>query len=132
MPATDVHVNAASDAIEPPDAAANEHCLRVVSVAAFVVPAEPGAPVWSFIHGSPSFVQFAFPHRASNAFAQYAAANPSAIYNLCFEYASDAAIRATQDVFADFPWRRGRRKFEHAALLEPFLDAFDRAFHQLL
>jgi hypothetical protein len=40
-----VHVSAASVAIDPDDAAANDACLRVVSVAAFDVPAAPGSPV---------------------------------------------------------------------------------------
>lgn len=39
-----VQVRAESDASEPDDAAANEAALRVVSVAAFEVPAEPGSP----------------------------------------------------------------------------------------
>jgi hypothetical protein len=51
VPAMFVHVNTAEFATDPPDAAAHVACLRVVSVAAFVVPAAPGSPVWSLIHG---------------------------------------------------------------------------------
>lgn len=48
-PATLVHCTLAE--LDAFDAAGNEPCLRVVSVAAFAVPAEPGAPVCIFTHG---------------------------------------------------------------------------------
>ena len=43
-PAMFVHEISASDAIAPAEAAANDTDLRVVSVAAFAVAAEPGSP----------------------------------------------------------------------------------------
>jgi hypothetical protein len=50
VPATDVHTKSADEAFDALDADAQVTCLRVVSVAAAVVPAAPGAAVWSLIH----------------------------------------------------------------------------------
>ena len=71
LPAMFVHVTAAEFATDPPDAAAQVTCLRVVSVAAFDVPAEPGAPVCNFIHGYAAAI-------ASSAVFAPAEPNPSA------------------------------------------------------
>lgn len=43
-----VHVVAASVVIVPPDAAAHDVTILVVSANALDVPASPGSPVWSF------------------------------------------------------------------------------------
>ena len=47
--ATEVQLSAAFEAFEPLAAEAHVACLRVVSVAALEVPAEPGLPVCSLI-----------------------------------------------------------------------------------
>jgi peroxiredoxin len=51
LPATPVHTRSADVAFDAADADAHVACFRVVSVAAFEVPAAPGSPTCSLTHG---------------------------------------------------------------------------------
>lgn len=70
-PAMFVQVIAASDAIEPVEAAANDAALRVVSVAAFDVPFAPGSPTCSFTYTVATAKEVLLPTASSHAFAKY-------------------------------------------------------------
>jgi hypothetical protein len=73
-----VHVTATSFKMIPEEDAPNEIDLRVVSVAAFAVPAEPGSPVCNLIYGKVTEYAVLLPNAFKNELHNSALA-PTAI-----------------------------------------------------